>query len=327
MARLTSPRPLPALILLLAACGGGSAPPARDPSAITSGLYAVSAPTGRSDACGLLPSDAALLGQPTVVLVAAGQVSFQATDFSSVPVAAPTVAGPISGATFAATRSDVFDVATLFPGAPFDCQLRVDRTIAGAIGLAGHARATDAATVRVEGGTQCAEAWAAYQQLFGGAGALPCAGTVSVELQRTGDVPLPPAYRLDGARGEALLTGGANPDPFSGFGSLSGVFDGVAFDAIGTAACGYFPLENVYAVAAQDDQYGVQAIFSPGRWTPGDQAIDGVEVSVMVVRLADGAQAFAESGSVLLNSAPTFVDDPDSRCDFDIPGPLTLTAP
>ena len=328
MARLTSPRPLPALILLLAACGGGATAPAGDPSAFTTGLYAVSAPTGRSDACALLPADAALLGRPTTVQVAAGEVSFQAADFSAVPVAAPTVAGPLTGASFAAARSDVFDVAALFPGAPFDCRLRVDRAITGAIGLAGHARATDAVSVRVEGGTQCAEAWAAYQQLRGASGALPCSATVGVELQRTGDLPPPPTYRLDAAQGsDAILTGESNPDPFSGFGALSGFFDGRAFDAIGTSACGYFARDGVYAVAAQDDEYTVQAQFTPGRWTPGAKEIDGTSVVVLVTRRLDGALAFAEAGTVVLHTAPTLVDDPGSVCAFDIPGPLALTVP
>lgn len=331
MARLTSPRPPSLLILLLAAaCGGGSgqAPPASDPGAFSTGLYAVSGPTGRSDACALLPSDAALLGRATPVRVAAGEVSFQAADFSAVPVAAPTVAGPLSGATFAAVRSDVFDVAALFPGSPFDCQLRVDRSIAGTIGLAGRAHATDVVTVRVEGGTQCAAAWAAYQQLRGATGALPCSATVGVELQRTGDLPPPPTYRLDAAQGsDAILTGESNPDPFSGFGALSGLFDGQPFDAIGASACSYFPRDGAYAVAAQDDQYTVQAMFTPGRWTPGAKDVDGTSVVILVIRRLDGALAFAEAGTVVLHTAPTLVDDPGSVCAFDIQGPLDLVAP
>jgi len=326
-----SPRPssvLAAALLLAAACGGGGeeAPAPGDPGAFTSGVYAVSAPSGRSDACSLLPGDAELLGNPTVVLVEGGVVEFQAAAFAVVPAAAPTIAGQVDGTSFGGARSDVFDVATMFPAAPYDCQLRVLREIAGTIGVAGRARVTDSVAVRVEGGAQCADAWTAYQHLRGATGSLPCSSTVSFELQRTGDVPLAPVYRLDGAQGHGSILADANdPAPSLGTGAFSGVFDDVPFDAVGDSACGYYAPEDVYLVAARGAEYVVQAAVPAWAWTPGPKSIDGANVVVGVVRLSDGTQTFAASGTIVLDSAPTVVDDPGSVCSFSIGEPLTLT--
>jgi len=316
--------------LVLAACGGGGeeAPIPGDPSAFTSGVYAVSAPTGRSDACSLLPEDLELLGNPTVVLVQGGVVEFQAPAFAVVPAAAPTIAGQVNGTSFDGARSDVFDIAAMFPGAPYDCQLRVNREIAGTIGVAGRAYATDSVAVRVEGGTQCDVAWADYQRLRGATGSLPCSSTVSFDLQRTGDVPLPPVYRLDAAQGSgSILTDANSLDPLLGTGALSGVFDDVPFDAAGDSACAYYAPEDVYLLAARSAEFMVQASIAARAWTPGTKTIDGAIVVVGVVRLSDGMQTYAEPGTLVLNSAPTALDDPGSLCSFSISGPLTLTAP
>ncbi len=300
------------------------------PSILTSGLYARSAGTGRSDACALLPSDAALTGSPAEVVVAGNALSLRPPDFSTAPYLSVSLDGLISGATFHATSSEVFDVSTLPGASGYNCFLQVSRDVAGTITGYGQAQATDRIDVSVASGTDCAAAWAAYEAMVQGTGTLPCSSTVSFGLTRTGDLPPPPAWRIDSASGTGATlatlstpTGTITP---TGTGSLKGVFETALIDSAGSTACVWASFQNVYAIIYNDGAYEVQASFTPAGWQTGPRAV-GPDVSLMMIRLADQATAHATTGSITLLSAPTTPDIPASTCAFSITGPLDLTFP
>lgn len=287
---------------------------------VTTGIYAISNPRNRSDACGLLLDDAALVTlQPALTFLGYGA----STDTGGVftwPYRISVLSGTLGASSFSISLAEDWDFVNDAPlmAPPFDCQVRLTRQIDGTIVGNGAATVTITSGLSVLGGTQCSNAAAWMVANIASGFAFPCSSSLTVDMMRIGDIPLPPVTSIATLSGDgAVYTLTTNASPTFGTGSISAVYEDTAVDATGISQCAFDPSGNVHWVAFAGGGYQVNARVSSSAWAPGALAIDGSNVIVTFIRQSDGQSVDATGGTLTLTTAPP-APDMGETCSFSL---------
>jgi hypothetical protein len=288
-------------------------------TALVSGLYARSAVTGRSDACGILPSSATLTGNLASVTLAAsgpGSIDLVTPEWDPFPFTSGLISGSVTGTTFSTHLGDSLGVDSMMLAGT--CQLDVTYDVDGTITALGRAHATVTASAALTG-TDCAAVEADVLAFIGGtAGAhFPCTASLALDLAFDHAFPVPPVYLVNSVVASAApLT-----DPSAaatGTGSYDLVFEDVpATDASATSVC-YAPgtystpggplTITSYVVLVHGADYQIEFDVPGSSWGPGgDVAVDGASVTGSMVRLADGLRVTAVDGTLHLSGTPAAI--------------------